>query len=238
MFETMMSSSSSKSAAIAVGVVATTLLLRAMKRKFSPAICCKLRCKCGNIQGQVCAKREDSIRIWCFCDDCREYADFVAAQQRQDNKKGGVCKPIYGEYGESRIVQVCKSDVTIEKGNDFLQLSRKFPPSSDGAKKGKQQIYMHRYYAKCCGVPIFQTVDFLGFVGIFTDNLDGDYDKYDGPVAMFPELALKKMEEPIADIFVPHFLYKLVRYHPYRKMGPFDYDQEPTYWGKSDKKKD
>mmetsp|Transcript_20251 Transcript_20251/g.48250 ORF Transcript_20251/g.48250 Transcript_20251/m.48250 type:complete len:258 (+) Transcript_20251:85-858(+) len=254
---TMIGSSKTRRATVVVGAVSGTivvsaLILRAIKRRyFSPTICCKLSCQCGKIQGRVCAKWEDSIRIWCYCDDCRQYADYVAnLQVQQHGKKKNITqpKPIYGEeYGESRVVQVCKSDVTIDKGQDLLQLSRKFPPPSSSSKKTegakntkgkKEQLYMHRYYSKCCYVPIFQTVDFLGFVGIFTDNLESseEYERYDGPVAMFTELALKPPDSPPPDIFVPGFLWKLIRYLPYRNVGPFDYDQQPTYWGGSDKK--
>lgn len=77
----------------------------------------------------------------------------------------------------------------------------------------------------------------LGFVGVFLKNLDPSViDQFDGPVAMLPDQATKQPPEMPPDIFVPHFLWKLVRYHSSRKMGPFHYDMKPTYWGDSKKK--
>lgn len=211
--------------ATATGTIALALMFRAIKRQRSPVIHCKLSCKCGTVQGYIAAKREDTIRIWCFCQDCRDYADFVASQD-------SAAENIVGEYGESRVVQVCKSDLHITQGQDLMQLSRKLPVA------GKGQIFMHRYYTKCCHTPLYQTVSFLGFVGVFLKNLDANViDKFDGPVAMFPELALKEPPQTLPNAFVPHFLWKLVRYHSSRKMGPFDYDMTPTYWGKENDKK-
>ena len=90
---------------------------------------------------------------------------------------------------------------------------------------------MHRFYASCCSVPLYNTVDFLGFVGVFTDFLDERYKEFEGPVRMFPEEALKKNPEPEAEVCVPDFLWKLLRYHLWRKSGPFDYTLPPVYWG-------
>ena len=50
--------------------------------------------------------------------------------------------------------------------------------------------------------------------------------------ALVAQLALKQCPHTPPDIFVPHFLWKLVRYHSSRNKGPFDYEQTPTYWGK------
>lgn len=208
----------------ALGVIGTALVLRAIKRSVSPEIRCKLKCKCGKVEGCVKAKKEDSIRIHCFCEDCRVYARFVAAQGNHEEET-------IGKNGDNRVVQVCKQAVTIEKGQEFLQLARKGPPSKDN-----KQLFMHRFYASCCGSPLFNTVDFLGFVGVFTDFLDENHTKFDGPVCMFPEKALNKPDPPIKDIFAPDFLWKLVRYFPWRNSGPFDYGMEPKYWGSETKK--
>ena len=75
------------------------------------------------------------------------------------------------------------------------------------------------------------TVDFLGFVGIFRDFLDDEQRHFAGPVSMFVDEALAPLEKPV-DISVMDFLWKLIRYYPWRKRGPFDYDLEPVYWGR------
>jgi len=208
------------------GVVAASagiaLILRAVKRRLSPDICCKLSCKCGKVEGTICAKKEDSIRIYCYCEDCRRYARYIAGLGNKEDAT-------IGEYGDSRVVQVCKSAVTITKGREYLKLARKAPP--DGTNSTRQ-IYMHRFYASCCYVPLLNTVDFLGFVGVFTDFLDENHKKYAGPVCMFSEEALKDPKDRESNIFVPDFLWKLIRYLPYRNSGPFDYDiLDVVYWG-------
>ena len=96
---------------------------------------------------------------------------------------------------------------------------------------------MGAFIASCCHVPLFNTVDFLGFVGVFTSFLDENHKQFDGPVCMFTEKALEDPKGREKDIFVPDFLWKLVRYYPWRKSGPFDYSLEPVYWG-GDKKED
>jgi hypothetical protein len=176
------------------------------------------------VQGYIAAKREDSLRIWCFCQDCRDYADFVASQDIK-------AENVVGEYGESRVVQVCKSDLYLIQGQELMQLSRKSPIPN------KKQVYMHRYYTKCCHTPLYQTVDFLGFVGVLLKNLDpAVVDQFEGPVALLQDQALKQPPNMPPNTFLPHFLWKLLRYHSSRNMGPFDYSMKPTYWGRCDDK--
>jgi hypothetical protein len=203
------------------GVIAVALICRTIRRQRSPVIHCHLSCRCSKVQGYIAAKREDSIRIWCFCQDCRDYADFVASQDIN-------AENVVGKYGESRLVQVCKSDLHLTHGQELMQLSRKSPILNN------KQVYMHRYYTTCCHTPLYQTVDFLGFVGVLLKNLDSALvDQFDGPVTLFPEQALKQPPDMPSNMFIPHFLWKLVRYHSSRNMGPFDYDTKPTYWGQS-----
>ena len=224
----MMSESSSSSALMeATRALASTtivlLVVRVIRRQFSPIICSKLSCRCGKIQGQVCAKREDSIRIYCYCKDCRQYAKFIAHLGNQEDTTIG--KP----RGDNRLVQVCKNALTIHQGRDLLKLARKAPQ-----KESKGKICMHRYYASCCHVPLFNTVSFLGFVGVFTDFLDSNHDKFAGPVRMYPKEALGQEEPPEPDVFALDLLWKFVRYLPWKNAGPFDYDLEPVYWGKEE----
>lgn len=213
-------SSSSLVITAAGAVAATVLTMRAIKRYWSPTIECQLKCQCGKIEGTISAKKEDSIRIVCYCEDCRQYAKFIAGLGNHPDTTIG--QP----HGDSRVVQVCKSAVTITKGQELLGLARKGPPNPDNKK-----IFMHRFYAKCCHVPLMNTVDFLGFVGVFTDFLDANQKSFAGPVAMLTEEALVDPGKREADIFVPDFLWKLVRYAPWTKAGPFDYELEPVYWG-------
>ena len=219
---------------LAAGTAATALLVRAIRRALSPTHTTHLSCRCGQIQGTVTAKRQDSICIYCYCQDCRDYAHFIA-ERRGNQPDTTIGQP----HGDNRVVQVCKSAVRIHQGREYMGLARKAPnddkdnddndPKKTKRKK-KKQLYMHRYYAKCCHVPLMNTVDFLGFVGIFVDALD-NVEPFDGPVCMFPEQAVVDPQGREPDIWVPDFLWKLVRYLPWRKAGPFDYDLEPVYWG-------
>lgn len=219
------------------------LLMRAIKRGlFSPTITATIRCNCGSIEGIVRAKKEDSIMINCYCKDCRQYANYVASLADGDNNTSN-------ETDDSRlcarVVQVCKNAVHVHKGRNLLKLARKSEPGTG----------MYRFYSGCCCVPMFNTVNYLGFVGIFIDRLifDGNnnHSMFDGPVCMFPEereqadqyekdATQQQPQLPPPDepkISVPDFLWKLVRYQPYANTGPFDYDQVPLYWGGNKEKK-
>ncbi|CAE7620237.1 unnamed protein product [Symbiodinium natans] len=213
---------------VGVGAAVTTLLvLRALRRRLSPVVTSKLACRCGKIQGEISAIRQDSIRIHCYCGDCREYAKFIASLGEQGDTT-------IGEYGDSRLVQVCKSALKITQGHELIKLARKAAKPD-----GKGQLIMHRYYASCCSVPLYNTVDFLGFVGVFTDFLDEHCMEYAGPIRMFPEEALGAPPNPEADVSFPDLFWKQLRYLWWRKCGPFDYTQEPVYWASaSDTKKD
>ncbi|CAJ1328655.1 unnamed protein product [Effrenium voratum] len=174
---------------LALGAVAVTtlLVLRALRRRLSPVITSKLACRCGKVQGEISAIRQDSMRIHCYCGDCRQYARFIANLGKQEEKT-------IGEHGDNRVVQVCKSALKIRKGQELIKLARKAPkPEKSG------QIYMHRYFASCCCVPLYNTVDFLGFVGVFTDFLDERCAAFAGPVRMFPKEALKTRRDPEAE---------------------------------------
>ncbi|CAB9507291.1 expressed unknown protein [Seminavis robusta] len=210
------------------------IVLRAIKRHFSPTISSKLQCKCGKIQGHVHAKYEDSARIYCYCQDCRDYANYIASLG------GNKDETIGKEFGDNRVVQFCKNAITIEQGQEHLKLAiKKKEPNS-------KQVYMHRYYAGCCHVPLMNTVDFLGFVGVFCDFLDEKaVEQWDGPCRMFQDEGLGQPNPPFPDASPAPFIWKLIRYLPWRKSGPFDYDLTPVYWGddsngekKEEKKKD
>jgi Family of unknown function (DUF6151) len=228
MSERNVSSTSTLTTALTVAAVTAgaAIVVRTVRRHyFSPTITCKLSCRCGQIQGTVSAKKEDSAFIYCYCQDCRDYATFIA-------QLGGKPDTTIGkEYGDNRIVQVCKSAVTITKGQDKLLLARKAAPN----KKSKQ-VYMHRYYAGCCHVPLMNTVSFLGFVGVLTDFLDGNHERYDGPCRVHQQEAWGQPDPPLPDAFIPAFIWKVIRYLPWRHAGPFDYQLTPVYWGEGNDK--
>eukprot|EP00980_Cylindrotheca_fusiformis_P000151 scaffold24_cov128-Cylindrotheca_fusiformis.AAC.24 len=196
------------------------IVIRTVKRSKSPVIVCKLACPCGAIQGKVCAKREDSLRLYCFCRDCRNYATAIAEQGKSTTKK------YIHSCGECHLVQVCKNALTIEKGQDKIKLARKRPDTG-----------MHRYYAGCCHVPLMNVYTFMGFTGIYDDNLDNEKEKFDGPYQFSIENATKTpLDDPQPDVSLVPFLWKQVRYLPWKSSGPFDYTLPAFYW-KYDPKK-
>ena len=78
---------------------------------------------------------------------------------------------------------------------------------------------------------MFNTVSFLGFVGVFRNRLSEEQEGFDGPVAMFPERTLDGQHPKDPMINVGDFWWKLIRYIPYYASGPFDYGMEPKIWG-------
>jgi Family of unknown function (DUF6151) len=208
----------------AITLVAVTLVARTIKRQSSPEIVCALRCECGTIQGEIRAKKEDGLRLLCYCKDCQEYAKFVAHE-------GNKAQPALGRGGYSSLVQVCKVAVTIHTGQDKLQLARQTAPA---LPNGTAPYSMHRYYAKCCHVPVMNTVKSLGFVGVLTDRLEASAcEKFAPPVRFAIESATDTPLD-IPDMTSFRFLWNLIRFAPWSGAGPFDYQQTPQYWGKKD----
>jgi hypothetical protein len=207
----------------AAAITAVALLARTIKRRSSPEIVCALRCECGTVQGEIRAKKEDALRILCYCKDCQEYAKFVA-------QEGNKSQPALGVGGFSSIVQVCKAAVTIRTGQDQLQLARKTAPLPNGTTPQS----MHRYYAKCCHVPIMNTVKFLGFVGVLTDRLDATACEMFTPPARYSIESATDTPMDIPDVNGLRFLWNVIRFAPWSGSGPFDYAQTPRYWSKKD----
>lgn len=219
---------------ITAAATAAILIGRAIRRHLQPIITAQLQCRCGQIQGQIRAIRPDTLRITCYCQDCRDYAAFVAAQGDGDNQKE---KDTPSSC--SHIVQVCKSDLTITRGHEHIRLTRKAP--GGGGSDSDIGIGMYRYYAGCCSVPLFNTVKQLGFVGILMDTLMSSsavvVDQFAGPYKVFENEALEQSSpdpSSIPPIGNPPFafLWRLIRYQPWRSSGPFDYTLTPQYWGK------
>jgi hypothetical protein len=227
----------SHDALLSAAALTTTLVVVRwiQKRANTPIVRARLQCACGKVQGVVVAIPQDSLQLYCYCQDCRDYAAFVAAQKpqpqpgctKQDptstSSARNDCKS--DDDDSTHIVQVCKSAVTLFQGADQLQLARK-SPNAPG---------MHRFYAKCCCAPVFNTVQCLGFVGVLMDRLTYEDEKrqFSSPVSCYPEFSKTATETttfaPLLSI--PDALWKLIRYVPYTRAGPFDYNQEPVYWG-------
>ena len=221
------------SVAVVVSAATATvgLILRAMKRSFSPTVHAKLSCRCGKIQGEICAKKDDSVRLHCYCEDCRNYAQTIANLDDTTNENN---PPITYPCGESRIVQVCKNAVSIHQGTEYIRLARKSKVQNGGGTG------MFRYYAGCCYVPLMNTYDFLGFVGVLEDNLDPrEREKFYGPFKYCTKEAVKfPLEHNVPDMFGLVFVWNVLRYIPWTKAGPFDYSMTPTiFWGNDQSKK-
>jgi Family of unknown function (DUF6151) len=210
----MSTRSAASTATALIATVGAFVVLRRIKRSFSPKIQSKLKCRCGKVQGEVSAKAEDSLRLYCYCKDCQNYAQFLDREN-----------PLIASCGESHIVQVCKSDVFIHQGQEYLKLARKAPNQG-----------MYRYYASCCNTPIMNTTSFLGFVGVLEDNLDSEKEKYTGQWCYCVEEACKSpVEKELPSFPIGRALWNILRYMPWTKSGPFDYSLEPVLWGEAKK---
>jgi hypothetical protein len=80
-------------------------------------------------------------------------------------------------------------------------------------------------------------ISFLGFVGVLADFLDDNHRQYDGPYCLSPQEAWGQPNPPLPDASSLAFLWKVIRYLPWYKAGPFDYNMTPVYWGESNDKK-
>jgi hypothetical protein len=169
----------------------------------------KLTCRCGAIQGKICAKQEDAIRLHCYCNDCRAYANFIAAKEQGAENS----KPMVNSSAESRLVLVGKNAVTIDQGIENFKLARK------AANKG-----LFRYYAGCCHVQLMNTGDTLGFVGVNDAILNEKKDEFDGPWGFCKnEAAGLPIINHVPTLSGARFAEHLERHAPWIKSGPFDY---------------
>lgn len=238
---------------MAVTFVGTLMIVRTIKRSryFSQTITSHLRCPCGKIQGTITALPQDTVRLHCYCRDCHDYAIFIKNFNKSSNDAatttattssgsnsgdGNGGKPPPSRRSPIPLVQVCKSDITINQGLEYMKLSRKYPPN-----KG-----MFRYYSSCCNMPLMNTWDVLGFVGVIEENLDSNKEKFVGPFRCYDD-DIKNSEnekettsqQQVPGLPVVRLVWNLIRYLPWRNHGPFDYTAEPTvFWGEnSDKQK-
>lgn len=112
----------------------------------------KLKCSCGNIQGNTEMVSSDSgTRVSCCCDDCQKFAEYL-----------GQAGNMLDHYGGTDIFQMPISHIDISQGNEQIACVRL---SSKG---------MYRWYAKCCNTPIGNSmgpgVPFIGVIHNFMSS--------------------------------------------------------------------
>lgn len=119
-----------------------------------------LRCRCGNVEGQVRDASRDAVnRIVCYCDDCQAFLHRLGRADLLD------------EHGGTDIVQVAPSAVTFHRGTEHIAGLRLNP-------KG-----LYRWYATCCKTPVGNTVvPSIPFVGIVAQTFAGGPGELDAAV--------------------------------------------------------
>jgi len=112
----------------------------------------ELKCACGKVQGSTeSVNSESGTRIVCCCDDCQKFAQYLGQEDRT-----------LDEYGGTDIFQMPISHLQISEGAEFIACIRL---SSKG---------LYRWYAKCCGTPIGNSmgagVPFMGLIHNFMEH--------------------------------------------------------------------
>uniref|UniRef100_A0A7S2S5R8 CENP-V/GFA domain-containing protein n=1 Tax=Mucochytrium quahogii TaxID=96639 RepID=A0A7S2S5R8_9STRA len=200
-------------AASCVALGAAAFAARYFVRSGSAVVRSKVACNCGKVTGEICANSRDVLVIKCFCNSCQDYANHVAA-------KKDAAKVILDEEGGSHIVQVCKTDLVVHSGIDQLHPCR----------VSECSFALFRFYAKCCGTPMFNTAPGVGFVGVPATVVQ-DIDKFPSPGFVFVEEAVKEPSRPNSSGVGPAFVYNFIRYLPYKTCGPqFPYEKEVEYY--------
>lgn len=110
----------------------------------------RLKCRCGEVQGHVLAGAP-SARVRCYCTDCQSFGRLLGSNVAVLDAQGG-----------TEIVQVCQSRLRFDRGIEQLAAVRL-------TDKG-----MIRWYARCCGTPIGNTMPDpkMSFVGLIHSSLD------------------------------------------------------------------
>lgn len=110
----------------------------------------RLTCRCGKVQGHVLVGAP-SARVRCYCTDCQAFGRFLGPSAEVLDAQGG-----------TDIVQVCQSRLRFDRGIEQLAAVRL-------TDKG-----MIRWYARCCGTPIGNTMQDpkMSFVGLIHSCLD------------------------------------------------------------------
>mmetsp|Transcript_6576 Transcript_6576/g.11599 ORF Transcript_6576/g.11599 Transcript_6576/m.11599 type:complete len:209 (-) Transcript_6576:119-745(-) len=192
------------------GAFAASLALAAgaaytISRAVQKTKCSKWSCSCGKVKGTVRVGKLDYTSVRCFCRSCR---NFDAWCTEIKGHKGSVS----GEDGGTNILQLCKSDIDLESGGEFIKCAQY-----------KKDSLLSRFYASCCGTPLFNSVEKSGFVGLLAANLE-DQGAAFAPYGYFHQeeapVPVKVTEKtPMAN--VPAFLLNMARFMPWMNAAPF-----------------
>ncbi len=108
-----------------------------------------LRCRCGQVQGEVGTDRT-YVRATCYCKDCRAYAQWLGVPGLLDDA-GGV-----------DVVAMAPSQLRFTAGQDWIACLSLSPRG------------IYRWYAACCRTPLGNTPrdPRVHYVGVSTDCLD------------------------------------------------------------------
>ncbi|VXB23331.1 DUF6151 family protein [Massilia sp. 9I] len=120
-----------------------------------------LRCRCGQLRGQVDSRRV-AARAVCYCKDCQAYGHFLGT---------GVLDPA----GGTEVAATLPAAVRFEAGLEHLACMSLGP-------KG-----LYRWYAGCCRTPIGNTprdprTSYVGLVRACLDASDAQLDQELGPL--------------------------------------------------------
>lgn len=97
-------------------------------------VACQLRCWCGSIEGTV-TNAASASQLVCYCEYCQAYAHLLGRPQRLLDDNGG-----------TRLLQTLPANVTFTSSLETLVCLR---------LTGKGML---RWYARCCGTPIGNTL--------------------------------------------------------------------------------
>ena len=125
-----------------------------------------LRCRCGNIRGEV-RDASRSNRGICYCRDCQAFASFLDKTSDTLDPQGG-----------TQIIQTIQANVTFFQGSEHLVCIRL---TQDG---------LLRWYASCCRTPIGNTpadhrISFVGLIHTCLQSPAVSIDESFGPVRMW-----------------------------------------------------
>lgn len=110
----------------------------------------KLRCRCGQLRGQVDASRI-AARAVCYCKDCQAYGHFLGTN-------------VLDAAGGTEVAATLPAAVRFDTGLEHLACM----------SLGPKGIY--RWYARCCRTPIGNTPrdQHMAYVGLVRACLDAD----------------------------------------------------------------
>lgn len=120
-----------------------------------------LRCRCGQLRGQV-DERRVAARAVCYCKDCQAFGRFLGTG-------------VLDSAGGTEVAATLPAAVRFDAGLEHLACMSLGP-------KG-----LYRWYASCCRTPIGNTprdprTSYLGLVRACLDASDAELDKALGPL--------------------------------------------------------